>query len=165
MPSTPRVLRLRPADPARWRAMFFLNVMLRRSKNRQSTLGAKPSPCVLNRWSASSASVTSGVASTRARISPAWLSIRAERRSPPCTAAFASPLADQFDRRRRRHTEPAGRASTAHSLNFHCPNDAKTKIRRKRFGHAGWPPIPAPMKNHDLPRKGIPPIPKDRKML
>jgi hypothetical protein len=40
--------------------------------------------------------------------------------------AFASPLADQFDRCRRRHAEPAGRASTAHPLNFHSPNDAKT---------------------------------------
>src|ERR1700728_22448 len=72
------------------------------------------------------------------------------------TGACASPLADQFDRCRRRHPEPAGRASTAHPLNFHSPNDAKTKIRREGLGHAGWPPLPAPMMNHDLPRKGIP---------
>src|ERR1700676_4941114 len=72
------------------------------------------------------------------------------------TGACASPLADQFDRRRWGHAEPAGSASTAHPLNFHSPNDANTKIRREGFGHAGWPPIPAPMMNHDLPRKGIP---------
>ncbi len=74
----------------------------------------------------------------------------------PILIVAPQPLADQLDRCRRRHAEPAGRASTAHPLNFHSPNDAKTKIRRERFGHAGWPPLPAPMMNHDLPRKGIP---------
>lgn len=72
------------------------------------------------------------------------------------TGAFASPLTDQFDRRRRRHAESAGGASTAHPLNFYGPNNAKTKIRRERFGHTGWPSLPAPAVNHDLPPKGIP---------
>ena len=66
---------------------FFERVMLRRSKKRQTTLATNCSPCALKRWSAISASVISGVALTRARISAAWLSIRAERRSPPCARA------------------------------------------------------------------------------
>lgn len=82
------------------------------------------------------------------------------------TGACAPPLAHQLDRRRRRHTEPAGSASTAHALIFHGPNDAKTKIRRKGFGHAGWPPSPALNMNHNLPRQGNPlPIPPGRKTL
>src|SRR4029077_17178003 len=60
------------------------------------------------------------------------------------TGAFASPLADQFDRCRRRHAEPAGRASTAHPLNFHSPNDAKTKIRREGYWPWGLASITSP---------------------
>ena len=47
------------------------------------------------RCSAISASVMSGVASTRARISAAWRSIRAERWSPPCTRASQAPVLRQ----------------------------------------------------------------------
>src|SRR5258707_8764488 len=72
------------------------------------------------------------------------------------TGAGAPPVAHQFDRCRRRHTEPDGSASTTHALILHRPNDAKTKIQREGFGHAGWPPSPAPTMNHDLPREGIP---------
>src|ERR1700693_1092188 len=70
--------------------------------------------------------------------------------------AGASPLADQFDRLRRRHTEPAGSSPTAHTLIFHSPNDTKPKIWRKWFSHQGWPPSPALTVNHDLPFQGIP---------
>ena len=156
MPSTLRARRPRPADPARWRAMFFLKVMLRRSKNRQTTLGTKRSPCVLNRWSAISASVISGVAPTRARISAAWLTSPVPTLHTRLTGAGAPPLAHQLDRCRRRHTEPTGGASTAHGLVLHGSNAAKTKIRRKRFGNAGWASITSPQHEYDLPRQGNP---------
>jgi hypothetical protein len=82
------------------------------------------------------------------------------------TGAGAPPLADQFNRRRWRHTEPGGRASTTHALIFHGANNANAKVRREGFSHAGWPPSPALNMNHDLPRQGNPlPIPPGRKML
>jgi hypothetical protein len=61
--------------------------MARRSKERRTTLGTKRSPCAANRWSAISASVMSGVLSTRATSSAACASIVAECWSPPCRRA------------------------------------------------------------------------------
>jgi hypothetical protein len=57
---------------------------------------------------------------------------------------------------------PCARASQLPALG-HSPHssstarkDAKTKIRREGFSHAGWPPSPARRMNHVLPSKGIP---------
>jgi hypothetical protein len=157
MPSMPRVQRSRLADPARWRAMSFLNVTLRRSKNRQTTLGTKRSPWTLKRWSAISASVIRRSLDQdlcSMTLNPSRTPVSALRSRP--TGTGASPRADQFDRCRRRHAEPAGGAPTAHALIFHGPNNAKAKVRRGGFSHAGWPPSPALRVNHDLNQKGIP---------
>lgn len=143
--------------------------MLRRSKKRQTTLGAKRSPWTLKRWSAISASVMLGVAPTRERISAACPSIRAERRSPPCAPASQAPVL--------RHSLTSSIAVDGATPNRPAaprqlmPSSSTARIiRRRRSGERGLA-IGAGLhhqpsgKNHDLPPKGIPPIPPDRKML
>ena len=84
------------------------------------------------RWSAISASVMSGVASTSERISAACPWIRAERRFPPCAPASQPPVLCQtltssiaVDAPRR----TGRRRLEAHALIFHGPNNAKAKVR------------------------------------
>jgi len=60
------------------------------------------------------------------------------------TGAGASPLANQFDRCRWRHAEPAGGASTTHALVFHRLNNTNAKIRREGFSHGGLASITSP---------------------
>ena len=62
---------------------LFLNVMPRRSKKRQTVPRATPSPRSCRSFSASSASVMSGLADTWLRMNAASASIRPDRRSPP----------------------------------------------------------------------------------
>ena len=115
----------------------FLNVMFRRLKKRQITLGAKRSRCVLKEMIGDLGQRDVGCGPSSPRIAAAWLSIRAERRSPPCTRASQEPVP--------RHSltssiavdgATGGSAPTTHAFVFHRPDDADAQVRRQGFGSA-----------------------------
>src|SRR5512134_89584 len=87
------------------------------------------------------------------RLDPAR-SLVAALRSRRDRAALAPPL-HPLHRRRGRDTEPTRRSAAGRAPGNRC-NQALTQIVRKRLGHAGWPPPPAPSMNHCSRRKGIP---------
>src|SRR5512145_1834391 len=81
-------------------------------------------------------------------------SLVAALRSRRDRAALAPPLRP-LHRRRGGDTEPTRRSAAGRAPGNRC-NQALTQIVRKRLGHAGWPPPPAPSMNHCSRRKGIP---------
>ena len=158
----PRVLPQRLGGSARWRARFFLKVMLRRLKKRHTTLGTKRLPYAAKRWSAISASVMSGLVSTRATSSAACASIGAERRSPPCGRAAWLPVVFHW-RSNSTAVDGATPKRSAAPRQLMPSNSTARMMRTRRSGERGfvmrgWPPSPAPSVNHDLPFKGNPQI-------
>ncbi len=72
------------------------------------------------------------------------------------TGARASPLADQIDRCRRRHTESDGSASTTHALIFHGPNNAQPEIRARGVWPLGLASITSPQDESQFALQGNP---------
>jgi hypothetical protein len=124
MPFTPRVLRPRLADPARWRAMFFF----------ERDVAAIEEPPDHARHEALAVDFEEMIGDLSQRHVRCGLdhgenlrSMALDPSGAPVSALHAR-LTGAGASPNLHHSEPVGSASTAHAVIFHGPNDAKSKI-------------------------------------
>ena len=152
-------VRRRPAVPARWRALFFferLRVAVEAAPNRAR---GKPFAVTPLQMFGNLNQRHIGLAGDQPkdlrgmRLDPVRPRVAALRAG--CAGAGVAPAAHPLHRSGGRNAEtirsrPAGHAAA------NSGDQSGPKVVRQRFGHAGWPPLPAPSMNHCSRTMGIP---------